>query len=62
MIHKKIILGTVLAISFLAMYGCQQPANNQARPETATPTVEDERASGSAVTDSTEVVQDSTSQ
>ena len=61
MIRKKTLLGTALAISFFAMYGCQQPVNNQARPETATPTVEDERASGSRVTDSTEVVQDSTS-
>ncbi|WP_133639358.1 hypothetical protein [Sphingobacterium paludis] len=59
--HKKTLLGMALAISFFAIQACQQPVKNQARPETTTPTVDEDKASGSQLTDSTEVVQDSTS-
>lgn len=59
MLYKKIgglTVGILIAASILS---CQQPANNQARPETATPTVDDDRAADSQVTDTTGTKADS---
>lgn len=49
-----------LAVLFVSMcsLACQQPVSNQADPETAAPTVEDDRAADSLTIDSA-AVQDS---
>lgn len=60
MSQRKTVGLSALAFIAFALVSCQQPVNNQGRPETAAPTVEDDRATDSQVTDTTGVQADST--
>ena len=60
MLYKKIGGLTAIVLIAASVLSCQQPANNQARPETSTPTVDDGRAVDSQVTDTTGTKADST--